>query len=132
VSCALAQQACRKGYRAVYRRAPRFFDELALARADGSYGRLLARLARIDVLVIDDWGLGLAREQERCDLLEVLEDRLGNRSTIMTSQRPHGKWHENLGDPTLAAAVGARILLGAPRLALTAPSRRKPEVQPEE
>ena len=77
VACALAQQACRKGYRAIYRRASRLFEELSLARADGSYARLLVRLARIDVLVIDDWGLSPPRDQERRDLLEVLEDRYG-------------------------------------------------------
>ena len=84
VACALAQQACRKGYRALYRRASRLFDELTLARADGTYARLLAQLARVDVLVIDDWGLAPHREQERRDLLEILEDRYGTRSTIMT------------------------------------------------
>lgn len=76
VACALAQQACRKGHSAIYRRASRLFDELALARADGSYVRLLAKLARVDVLVIDDWGLAPVREPERRDLLEVLEDRV--------------------------------------------------------
>ena len=77
IACALAQQACRKGYRTLYRRATRLFDELKLARADGSYGRLLARFARTDVLVIDDWGLKPVLEAERHDLLEILEDRYG-------------------------------------------------------
>jgi len=86
LACALAQQACRRGHSALYRRAPRLFDELALARADGTYARVLARIARIDVLVIDDWGLAQPRETEKHDLLEILEDRCGNRATIMTSQ----------------------------------------------
>jgi DNA replication protein DnaC len=88
VACALAQQACRKGFSALYRRAARLFDELVLARADGSYVRMLAKLARIDVLVIDDWGRTPVANQERCDFLEILEDRYGQRSTIMTRQLP--------------------------------------------
>lgn len=127
VSCALAQQACRKGFSATYRRASRLFDELALARADGSYVRLLAKLARVDVLVIDDWGLTPAREQERRDFLEILEDRYGHRSTIMTSQLPTKSWHEHLADQTLADAILDRILHNAHRLVLKGPSRRKPD-----
>jgi DNA replication protein DnaC len=127
VACALAQQACRKGYSALYRRATRLFDELALARADGSYGRVLARLARVDVLVIDDWGLAPVRDQERRDLLELFEDRYGNRSTIMTSQLPTKTWHEYLGEQTLADAILDRLLHNAHKLILKGPSRRKPE-----
>jgi DNA replication protein DnaC len=133
VACALAQQACRKGLSAAYRRASRLFDELALARADGSYVRLLAKLARVDVLVIDDWGLAPAREQERRDFLEILEDRYGQRSTIMTSQLPPKTWHEHLADQTMADAILDRILHNAHRIVLKGPSRRKPdkEAQPE-
>ena len=127
VACALANSACRKGYRALYRRAPRLFDELTLAHADGSYQHLLARLAKIDVLVIDDWGLAAPTDQERRDLLEILEDRYGVRSTIMTSQLPPTRWHDHLGDPTIADAVCERILHNAHRLALKGPSRRKEE-----
>lgn len=127
VACALAHAACRKGYRALYRRAPRLFDELTLAHADGSYPRLLARLAKVDVLVIDDWGLAAPTDQERRDLLEILEDRYASRSTIMTSQLPPAKWHDHLGDPTIADAVCERILHNAHRLALKGPSRRKEE-----
>ena len=129
VACALAQQACRNGYRALYRRASRFFEDLALARADGSYARLLARLARIDVLVIDDWALSPALEAERHDLLEIIEDRYANRSTIITSQLPHTKWHEYLGDPTVADAILDRVLHNAHRLVLKGPSRRKEKDQ---
>jgi len=131
VACALAHAACRRGYRALYRRAPRLFDELTLAHADGSYSGLLARLAKLDVLVIDDWGLAPTREQERRDLLEILEDRYGTRSTIMTSQFPPAKWHDHLGDPTIADAVCDRILHNAHRLVLKGPSRRKEEVSKE-
>jgi DNA replication protein DnaC len=125
VACALAQQACRQGHRALYRRVPRLFEELTLAHADGSYLRLLARFARADVLVLDDWGLGGLRDQDRRDLLEILEDRTGTRSTIVTSQLPPTKWHDYLADPTTADAICDRLLHPAHRLALKGPSRRK-------
>ena len=101
------------------------FDDLKLARADGSYGRLLGKLARMDVLVLDDWGLAPVQDQERRDLLEILEDRYGSRSTIVTSQLPPGQWHDHLGEPTLADAICDRLLHNAHRLVLKAPSRRK-------
>jgi DNA replication protein DnaC len=88
LACALGQQACRKGHRVLYRRTPRLIDELTLARADGSLTRLLARLARVDLLVLDDWGLTPLRDQDRRDLLEVVEDRDGTRSTLIASQIP--------------------------------------------
>ena len=125
LACALAQQACRKGYRAFYRRVPRLFEELSLAHADGSYLRLLARFARADVLVLDDWGLGGMRDQDRRDVLEILEDRSNTRSTIITSQLPPAKWHDYLADPTTADAIGDRLLHPAHRLVLKGPSRRK-------
>lgn len=125
VACALAQQACRKGYRALYRRISRLFDELTLARADGTYARLLGRLTRIDLLVLDDWGLAPVGEMERRDLLEILEDRHGNRSTLLTSQLPVARWHDHLGDPTIADAICDRLLHNAHQLVLKGPSRRK-------
>jgi len=125
VACALAQQACRKGYRALYRRAPRLFDELRLARADGSYPRLLSRLARVDVLVIDDFAIAPVADTERRDLLEVLEDRYGLRATVLSSQLPPERWHDYLADPTVADAICDRVLHGAHKLALKGPSRRK-------
>lgn len=125
VACALAQQACRQGYRAIYRRASRLFDELTLARADGTYARLLTRLARADVLVIDDWAMAPIKDQERRDLLEVMEDRYGLRSTVMTSQIAPKLWHEHLGDPTQADAICDRILHNSHRIVLKGPSRRK-------
>ena len=127
LACALAHQACRKGYRVLYRRATRLFDELTLAHADGTSPRLLAKLARVDLLVLDDWGLAPLKEQERRDLLEVLEDRYRQRSTLMTSQLPPAKWHDHLGDPTVADAICDRLLHNAHRLALKGPSRRKEE-----
>lgn len=125
LACALAQQACRKGFRAIYRRASRLFDELRIARADGTYARLLARLARVDVLVIDDFAISPVKDEERRDLLEILEDRHGTRSTIVSSQLPPTEWHDYLADPTLADAICDRIVHHAHRLVLKGPSRRK-------
>ncbi len=125
VACALGQHACRQGYRTIYRRLPRFFQELALARADGSYTTLLARLARVDVLVLDDWGLAAVSDVQRQDLLEVMEDRDATRSTIITSQLPRDQWHAYLGDPTIADAVLDRLVHNAFTLTLKGPSRRK-------
>ena len=89
------------------------------------YGRLLGKLARMDVLLLDDWGLAPVQDQERRDLLEILEDRYGSRSTIVTSQLPPGQWHDHLGEPTLADAICDRLLHNAHRLVLKGPSRRK-------
>lgn len=125
LACALAQQACRKGYRTCYRRLARLFEELALARADGSYPKLLAKLARVDVLVLDDWGIGTIKDAQRQDLLEVVEDRDALRSTVVTSQLPRDSWHHYLGDPTVADAVLDRIVHNAYTITLKGPSRRK-------
>lgn len=127
LACALGQQACRQGHRTWYRRLPRLFQELALARADGTYATLLARLARLDCLIIDDWGLGTLTDVQRQDLLEVIEDRDGLRSTIITGQLPRDEWHTFLGDPTIADAVLDRLVHNAYTIALKGPSRRKPE-----
>jgi DNA replication protein DnaC len=128
VGCALAHHACRKGYRAMYRRAPRFFDELKLAHADGTYPRVLARIARVDVLVIDDFAVAPMSDPERRDLLEVLEDRQELRATIITSQLDPKHWHDYLADPTLADAICDRVQSRAHRLVLKGPSRRKEPV----
>lgn len=125
VACALAQQAVRKGYRAFYRRSTRLFDELLQARADGSYPRLLKKLAKVDVLVLDDWGMHRVDETQRRDLMEVLDDRYAERSTILTSQLPISKWHDHLGDPTTADAICERILHRSHKIALKGGSRRK-------
>jgi len=96
-----------------------------LARADGTYGRLLGKLARMDVFLVDDWGLAPPQDQERRDLPEILEDRYGSRSTIVTSQFPPTQWHEHIGEPTLADAICDRLLHNAHRIVLKGPSRRK-------
>ena len=125
IGCALAQNSCRRGHRVLYRRLPRLLDELALARADGSYARLLARLAKVDLLVLDDWGLGTLKEAQRHDLLEVVEDRYGRVSTVVTSQLPISKWHEWIGDPTLADAILDRLVNNAYKVDLKGHSRRR-------
>jgi DNA replication protein DnaC len=125
LACALAHQACRSGFRASYRRAPRLFDELRLARADGSYPKLLARFARVDVLVIDDFAIAPIADTERRDLLEILEDRHEARATIITSQIDPKHWYDYLTDPTTADAICDRVLHTAHRIALKGPSRRK-------
>jgi DNA replication protein DnaC len=125
VGCALGQSACRRGRRVLYRRVPRLLDELALARVDGTYARVLAKLARIEVLLLDDWGLGTLKEAQRHDLLEVLEDRYGRASTVVTSQLPIAKWHDWIGDPTLADAILDRLVNNAYRIELKGNSRRR-------
>jgi len=124
LACALGQQACRHGYRVLYRRLPRLFDELTLARADGSYATLMARFARADVLVLDDWGLSVLKDGQRQDVLEILEDREGARSTVITSQLPRDQWHVALGEPTIADAIIDRLVHNAHEIALTGPSQR--------
>jgi len=120
IACALANQACGRGYRAYYRCASRLSDDLKLARADGTYGRLLGKRARLDVLLIDDWGLAPPQEQERRDLLEILEDRYGTARRSSTSQLPPGQWHDHIGEPTLADAICDRLLHNAHRRSLVA------------
>ena len=125
ISCALADKACREGLSAIYRRMPRLLQELLVARADGSYTKLLARLAKMDLLVVDDWGITPMSEQERRDILEVFEDRHGNRSTILASQLPIGKWHKYIGDPTIADAILDRLVHNAHAINLSGGSIRK-------
>lgn len=125
LASALGQAACRRRLRVLYRRVPRLFDEIALARAEGSYAKLLSRFAKTDLLVLDDLGIGSPTEAQRHDLLEVMEDRYGRVSTIVTSQLPVAKWHEWVGDPTVADAVLDRLVHNAYKLELRGHSRRK-------
>lgn len=126
LACALAQQACRTGFSARYERLPRLIEELAVARADGRYAKLLASLAKIDTLVIDDWGLVPLTAEGRRDLLEILDDRYQRKSTIVTSQLDVKHWHDYLGDPTLADAILDRLVHNSHRFALKGESMRKP------
>jgi DNA replication protein DnaC len=125
VASALANQACRRGHRALAYRAPILFEDLTLARADGTYKRFLANLSRRRVLVIEDFGLVPMPERARFDLLEILEDRYAARSTIVTSQLPPDAWHDWIDDPTVADAILDRLVHNAYRIALKGASRRK-------
>ena len=122
---ALAQKACRDGYSAFYTRAVALFRDLAIARADGSLRSLLARLSRIDVLVIDDWAMAPLAETERRDFWEICEDRYQTRSTILTSQLPVARWHEQIGDPTAADGILDRLVHNAHRIDMRGDSMRK-------
>ncbi|MDA8349169.1 MAG: IS21-like element helper ATPase IstB [Pseudomonadota bacterium] len=110
LACALAHQACRAGLSAWYVRAPRLFEELTLCHADGSFRKRLAAIAKIQLLVIDDFAISPIGPRERNDLLELLDDRVGSRSSIVTSQLPIEHWHEYLNDPTLADAIMDRLI----------------------
>jgi DNA replication protein DnaC len=127
LACAFGQAACRQGLSVRYHRTGRLLDELRIARGDGSYSKLLRQLARHDLLILDDFGLKSMSQNERHDLLEIIEDRHGSRSTIMTSQLPVSSWHDylNVNDPTVADALLDRILANAHRLKLTGESIRK-------
>jgi len=125
IACALGHKACRDNRSVLYYRLPRLFDALLLARGDGRYGRLLKTLARVALLILDDWGLApLTPEQER-DLLEILDDRHGCSSTIVTSQLPVEHWHELIANPTIADAILDRLIHNAHRLILKGDSMRK-------
>jgi DNA replication protein DnaC len=125
LACALGQKACRLNRSVLYVRAPRIFSDLALARGDGRYARLMRTLCRVDVLVLDDWGLEPLDANARHDLLEILEERHGRRSMIVTSQLPVDRWHDVIGDPTYADAILDRLVHSAHRIALDGDSLRR-------
>ena len=125
IACALGHKTCRDNRSVLYHRVPRLFDALALARGDGRHARLLKSLARVELLILDDWGLAPMTADQRRDLLEILEDRHGRGSTIVTSQLPVEHWHEVIGDPTIADAILDRLVHNAHRLTLKGESLRK-------
>jgi len=125
LACALAHKACQLGYRARYIRVSRLLDDIALARADGSLPRFMTALARMHVLILDDFALTPPSEQGRRDLLEVIEDRHGQRATIITSQLPVQAWHDTLGEPTIADAILDRLVHNAHHINLTGDSMRR-------
>lgn len=125
IAAALAQKACRDGYSALYTRAAVLFRDLAMARADGSFRHLLARIGRIDVLVVDDWAMAPLTEAERRDFWEICEDRYQTRSVILTSQIPVARWHEQIGDPTVADGILDRLVHNAHRIEMRGDSMRK-------
>ena len=125
LACALGHQACRDNYAVLYKRVPKLFTELALARGDGRYARLMRSLARIELLILDDWGLDPLDAAARRDLYEILEERYGRRSTILTSQVPVDTWHKVIGDPTYADAILDRLIHNATRIDLNGESLRR-------
>ena len=121
----MAHKACRDGYTAQYLRVPRLWRELSIAKGDGRYPKLLASYAKQDVLILDDFGLAALTDEQRRDLLEILEDRHGTRATLVTSQLPVEQWHEAIGNPTLADAILDRLVHNAYKLKLKGESLRK-------
>lgn len=125
LACGLAHAACRQGYRVLYLRVPRLWRELAIARGDGRYPKFLVSLAKLDLLVLDDFGLAPLTDDHRRDFLELLEDRHGTRASIVTSQLPVEHWHDIIGDPTLADAILDRLVHNAYKIPLKGDSMRK-------
>lgn len=125
LASALGHKACRDNRSVLYQRVPRLFEELALARGDGRHARLLRSLGRADLLLLDDWGLEPLDAAARHDLLEILEERYGRKSTLVTSQLPVDRWHEIIGDPTYADAIMDRLVHNAHRIELTGESMRR-------
>jgi DNA replication protein DnaC len=125
LACALGHKVCREGWTALYLRLPRFLQELPIAKGDGRYGKLLTTLAKTDLLILDDWGLAPLSDENRRDLLELLDDRYDRRATMVTSQLPVDHWHEALGEPTLADAILDRLVHNAYKIALQGESMRK-------
>lgn len=127
LACALAHKSCLQNYTARYYRLPRLLQALRMARADGSYPKLLTQLSKTQVLILDDWGLTPLQDENRRDLLEIMDDRYHTTSTILASQLPVTHWHEYIGDQTLADAILDRVLHNAIKLPLSGDSLRKQE-----
>jgi DNA replication protein DnaC len=125
LACALGHKACRDGHSVLYQRLPRLLEALALARGDGRYARMLKGLARVGVLILDDWGLTPLTPEGRRDLLEVIDDRHGRAATVVTSQLPVPSWHEWIADPTLGDAILDRLVHNAHRIELKGESMRR-------
>jgi DNA replication protein DnaC len=125
LSCALAHKACRDGFSVLHQRTSELFRDLAVAHVDGSIGRLLLKLSRIDVLLLDDFAMAPLKDSERRDFLEICDDRYQRRSMILTSQMPLAHWHEQIGDPTIADSILDRLVHNAYRIELAGESMRK-------
>lgn len=128
LGCALAQKACRDGSTILHKRTAELFRELAVAHADGSFGRLLIKLSRIDIILLDDFAMAPLKDSERRDFLELCDDRYQRRSMILTSQVPIAHWHEQIGDPTLADSILDRLVHNAYRIELNGESMRKKRI----
>jgi DNA replication protein DnaC len=129
LACALGHRACRDNHSVLYQRVPRLFADLALARGDGRYARLMRALGGVKLLILDDWGLEPLGAEQRRDLLEIVEDRYGRGATLVTSQVPVDRWHDLIGDPTLADAILDRIVHNAHRIQLRGDSLRRKKAQ---
>lgn len=127
LACAIGRQAARLDYSVLYVRMPRLFEDLALARLDGRFPRLVDKLARVQLLILDDWGTHALTDQQRRELLEIFEERYRRKSTLTTAQLPVAQWHEMIGEPTIADAILDRIVHNAHRIALEGDSMRKPK-----
>jgi DNA replication protein DnaC len=125
LACALANKSCRLGHTIKYERIPRLLGELYVAHADGTYPKVMNRLAKIDVLILDDFGLAPLSDTERRDLLEVVEDRQNRKPTIVTSQLDVKHWHDIIGEPTVADAILDRLVSNAHKIQLNGKSLRK-------
>ena len=129
LACALAHKACREGHTTLYVRVPRMLQNLYVAHADGTYHKAMDRLAKPEVLILDDFGLSVLGDLERRDLLEVIEERQNRRSTIMTSQMKIKHWHEVIGDPTIADAIMDRLVSSSHRIEMNGKSMRKRKME---
>ncbi|HEX4227177.1 MAG TPA: ATP-binding protein [Bryobacteraceae bacterium] len=125
MACALAQKACRDGFSVLHKRATELFRELAVAHVDGSIGRVLLKLSRVDVLLLDDFAMAPLKDSERRDFLEICDDRYQRHSLILTSQMPIAHWHEQIGDPSIADSILDRLVHNAYRIELNGESMRK-------
>jgi DNA replication protein DnaC len=129
LACALGHKACRDNHSVLYQRIPRLFADLALARGDGRYARLMRALGGVRLLILDDWGLEPLGAEQRRDLLEIVEDRYGRGATLITSQIPVDRWHDLIGDPTIGDAILDRIVHNAHRIQLRGDSLRRKKAQ---
>lgn len=125
LACAFGRQAARLDHSVLYLRMPRLFEDLGLARLDGRFPRLVDKLARVQLLILDDWGTHRLTDQQRLDLLEIFEERYRRKSTLITAQLPVAQWHDMIGEPTIADAILDRIIHNAHRIALEGDSMRK-------
>lgn len=129
LACALGHQACMQGYSVRYLRLPRLLPELELARAEGNLLKRLNQLARVDLLILDDWGLAVLKDQDRRNILEILDDRHNQKATLFASQLPVDQWYEVIGDATLADAILDRLIHNAYKITLNGESVRKTQAE---
>jgi DNA replication protein DnaC len=130
LACAIGRQAARLDYSVLYVRMPRLFEDLALSRLDGRFPRLVDKLARVQLLILDDWGTHALTDQQRLDLLEIFEERYRRKSTLITAQLPVARWHDMIGEPTIADAILDRIVHNSHRFSLEGDSMRKQKPRP--